>query len=73
MLATLVLLAAEAEKSKAPFYIFAILLVLTALGTSFYGISNHETFPPSGRAATALIGVFILLVAGTMLTAVLTA
>jgi hypothetical protein len=73
MLATLVLVAAEAGKSKTPFYILAVCLVGLALGTSFYGIANHETFPPSGRAATALVGVFILLVAGTMLTAVLTA
>jgi peptidoglycan/LPS O-acetylase OafA/YrhL len=73
MLAALLLLAAEGEKSKTPFYICAAALVLFALGLAGVGISRHETFPPSRGAATALIGVCILLVAGTMVTAVVTA
>jgi hypothetical protein len=72
MLATLVL-AAESETSKTPFYILAALLVCFALGLSALGISRHETFPPSRGVATLVIGTCIVLVAGTMVTAVLTA
>jgi hypothetical protein len=72
MLATL-LIAAESGTSKTPFYIFAAALVAFALGLSAIGVARHETFPPSRGAATALIGVCIVLVAGTMLSAVLTA
>ena len=36
------------------------------------GIRRHETFPSSRGGATALIGVCVLLVAGTMVTAVVT-
>jgi hypothetical protein len=71
MLAAL-LIAAESEKSKTPFYIFAAALVVYALAVSFFGIRKHETFPGSKGAATALIGVCVLLVAGTMVTAVVT-
>jgi multisubunit Na+/H+ antiporter MnhB subunit len=73
MLATLLIAAGEAEPSKTAFYIFAVALVAFALGLSAVGVARHETFPPSRGAATALIGVCILLVAGTMLSAVLTA
>ena len=73
MLATLLLLAAEGEKSKTPFYLCAAVLVVFALSLSAIGISRHETFPPSRGAATALLGVCILLVAATMATAVITA
>jgi hypothetical protein len=72
MLATL-LLAAESSTSKTPFYIVAGLLILFAAGLSAVGISRHETFPPSRGMATLLIGTCIVLVAGTMATAVLTA
>jgi hypothetical protein len=34
---------------------------------------RHETFPSSSGAARGLVGVCVLLVAGTMVTAVLTA
>jgi hypothetical protein len=73
MLATLLLTAEAAAPSKAPFYILAGALVAFALGLSAIGVARHETFPPSRGAATALIGVCVLLVAGTMLTAVTTA
>jgi hypothetical protein len=73
MLATLLLTAEAAAPSKAPFYILAGALVAFALGLSAIGVTRHETFPPSRGAATALIGVCVLLVAGTMLTAVTTA
>jgi hypothetical protein len=72
MLATL-LLAAESEPSKTPFYIFAILLVGFAIGLSAFGISRHETFPPTRAVAALLIATCVVLVAGTMTTAVLTA
>jgi hypothetical protein len=73
MLATLLLAAEEAEPSKTAFYVLAACLVAYALGLSAIGVARHETFPPTRGAATALIGVCILLVAGTMLSAVLTA
>jgi hypothetical protein len=74
MLATLLLAAEEAaEPSKTPFYIFAVALVAYALGLSAIGVTRHETFPPSRGLATALIVVCMGLVAGTMVTAVVTA
>jgi hypothetical protein len=73
MPAALLLAAEEAAHSKTPFYIFAAALVVFALSLSAVGVARHETFPPSRGAATALIGLCMLLVAGTMLSAVLTA
>jgi hypothetical protein len=72
MLATL-LAATEAAPSKTPFYVCAGALILFAALLSAVGTVRHETFPPSRGLATALIGVCILLVAGTMFTAVITA
>jgi hypothetical protein len=73
MLAVLLLAAEEAaEPSKTPFYILASLLVAFALILSFIGTARHETFPPSRGAQTAIIGIAALLVAGTMVTAVVT-
>jgi hypothetical protein len=71
MLAAL-LLAAD-EPSKAPFYIFAGLLILFGFGLGIFGTMRHGTFPPSDGAARAVILVCALLVAGTMVTAVITA
>jgi hypothetical protein len=73
MLAALFLAEELAEKSKAPFYIFAGLLVLFGFGLGIGGTLRLQTFPPSGGAVRALIGVCVVLVAGTMVTAVLTA
>jgi hypothetical protein len=73
MLATLLLAAEEAEPSKAPFYILAGLLILFAVGLTAVGTARHENFPPSEAAARAIMGVCALLVAGTMVTAVITA
>jgi hypothetical protein len=73
MLAVLLLAAEEAaEPSKAPFYILASLLVAFALILAAIGTARHETFPPSRGVSTAIIGVGVLLVAGTMVTAVIT-
>jgi hypothetical protein len=73
MLATLLLAAGDAAPSKAPFYLCAGALVVFALALSAVGAARHETFPPSRGLATLLIGVCIVLVAGTMVTAVITA
>jgi hypothetical protein len=71
MLATL-MLAAE-EPSKAPFYVFAGALIVFAVALTALGLSRHETFPGSEGAGRALTLVCALLVAGTMVTAVITA
>jgi hypothetical protein len=73
MLAALLLAAEAAEKSKTPFYIFAGLLILFGFGLGIGGAMRHETFPPSDGAGRAIIGIGALLVAGTMVTAVITA
>jgi hypothetical protein len=73
MLATVLLAAAEAAPSKTPFYLCAGALIVFAALLAAVGTARHETFPPSRGLATALIGVCILLVAGTMVTAVVTA
>ena len=73
MLAVLLLAAEEAEEaSKTPFYIFAAALVVFALVLAFVGTARHETFPPTRGVQRAIIGLGALLVAGTMVTAVLT-
>jgi hypothetical protein len=73
MLATFLLAAGEAAPSKTPFYLCAGALIVFAALLSAVGAVRHETFPPSRGMATVLIGVCILLVAGTMFTAVITA
>jgi hypothetical protein len=73
MLAVLLLATEEAaEPSKTPFYILAGALVAFALILAFIGTARHETFPRSRGVQTAIIGIAALLVAGTMVTAVLT-
>ncbi len=74
MLST-VLFAAEAgaESDKTLFYVVGVLLVLFALAVSAAGISRHETFPGSKRAARGLMGLAALLVAFAMASAVITA
>jgi hypothetical protein len=73
MLAALLMAEELAKKSKTPFYIFAGLLILFAFSLGIGGTLRHETFPPSSGAMRGLMGVCALLVAGTMVTAVLTA
>jgi hypothetical protein len=68
-----VLIAAAEETSKTPFYILAALLVVSALGLAAIGIRRHETFPASDGAQRATIAYFVVLVAATMVSAVLTA
>jgi hypothetical protein len=71
----LLLQAAEhaAEPSKTPFYVMASVLVLYALSLSAVGTVRHETFPSSQGTQRAIMLLGVLLVAGTMLTAVTTA
>jgi hypothetical protein len=73
MLAALSLAAELAEKSKTPFYLVAGCLIVFGFGLGIVGTMRHETFPPSAGTVRALIGVCLVLVAGTMVTAVLTA
>ena len=73
MLAALLMAEELAEKSKTPFYIFAGLLILFGFGLGIGGTMRHETWPASGGTVRTLIGVCMVLVAGTMVTAVLTA
>ena len=61
-----------AEPSKTPFYIMASALIAFALILAFVGTARHETFPPSRGLQRGLIGLGALLVAGTMVTAVIT-
>jgi hypothetical protein len=72
LLAVLQEVAEEAEPSKAPFYIAAGLLVLFAALLSIVGTRRHETFPPTKGLSRALMLVCAVLVAGTMVTAVIT-
>jgi hypothetical protein len=71
----LLLQAAEeaAEPSKTAFYIHASCLVAFALILGAVGAARHETFPPTQGVQRAIILVGVLLVAGTMFSAVITA
>jgi hypothetical protein len=71
----LLLQAAEeaSEPSKVPFYILAGGLIAFAAILAAVGTARHETFPPSRGAQRAIMLVGVLLVAGTMFTAVVTA
>jgi hypothetical protein len=70
---TVLAAAEEAEKSKTVFYILAGTLVVFALAISAIGITRHDAFPPSKRAARAAMALAALLVFSTMASAVLTA
>jgi hypothetical protein len=72
----LVLLAAETledEPSKAPFYIMGGILALFGVGLAAVGIARHATFPPSAGVQRAVVALAVLLAAGAMATAVITA
>jgi uncharacterized membrane protein len=60
------------EPSKTAFYIAGGLLVALALGVSALGVRS-ETFPRSRGAQLVVIGLSAVLVAASMLTAVVTA
>ena len=73
MLAMLFMAEDLAEKSKTSFYILAGLLIVFGFGLGIGGTMRHETWPASSGTVRTLIGVCMVLVAGTMVTAVLTA
>jgi hypothetical protein len=62
-----------AEPDQTLFYVFAGALTAFAVLLAIVGTLRHETFPPTRAAATAIMLVCALLVAGTMVTAVVTA
>lgn len=49
----------------AAYYVLGILLVVWGLGLSVFGLTR-EDFPPTGAAGRALVGVTLVLVAGTL-------
>jgi uncharacterized cupredoxin-like copper-binding protein len=55
----------------AAYYVLGILLVAWGLGLAIYGLTRPD-FPPTGSAGRALVGVTVLLVAGTLTTLLLT-
>jgi hypothetical protein len=63
----------EDKPSKVPFYILAGLLVVAAVGLTAIGIRRHESFPGSDGAMRGTIAFFVVLAAGAMITAVVTA
>jgi hypothetical protein len=60
------------ESSKAAFYIAGGVLAGFAVVISAIGIRGHETFPPSRGAARAVMLLAAVLVAITMVSAILT-
>ena len=74
MLATLVTLAATEgeEPSKTAFFIAGGALAAFAVIIAAIGIRLHRTFPPSRGVAGGVIAIAAVLVAATMLSAVLT-
>jgi drug/metabolite transporter (DMT)-like permease len=62
----------EEETSKTAFYVAGSVLAVFAVIISAIGIRGHETFPPSGGAMRAVIGLAALLVGATMATAIIT-
>jgi hypothetical protein len=72
MVTALLVLASAEATSKTPFYIAGGALVVFAILISALGISRAQTFPASGGARAAVVGVAALLVAAAMATAVLT-
>jgi hypothetical protein len=63
---------AEEEASKTPYYVAGIALAAFAVIVSAIGISRHETFPPTKGATRAVMGLAVILVVATMASAVLT-
>lgn len=55
----------------AAYYVLGILLVAWGLGLSIFGLT-HADFPPAGSAGRALVGVTVVLVAGTLTALLLT-
>jgi hypothetical protein len=66
------LLVAADKPDKTLFYVFAVALIAFALTLAAIGTARHETFPPSRGVATGLMLLAVVLVAGTMFSAVAT-
>jgi hypothetical protein len=60
------------EGSKVAYYALGGILSVFAVVVSAIGIRREETFPPTTGAARAVMGLALLLVLGTMASAVLT-
>jgi hypothetical protein len=71
-LVTLAAAAAEEETSQAAFYISGGVLAAAAVIVSAIGVLRHETFPPTRGAMVGVIGLFVVLVAVTVATAIIT-
>jgi hypothetical protein len=71
--ALLTLAAEEGGTSHTPFYVAGAVLAGWAVLVAAVGILRHETFPPSAGGRAAIIGVTLVLMAATMVTAVVTA
>jgi len=70
---TVIAAAAEHEESsKTLFYVAGAILAAFAVIIAAIGIRGHETFPPSKRAARAVMALAAVLVAFTMFSAVIT-
>jgi hypothetical protein len=67
----LVTFAAE-ETSKTPYYVSAAALAAFAVVISAIGISRHETFPATKAASRVVMLIAAVIVAATMVSAVLT-
>ncbi len=62
----------EEEVSRTPFYLAGGALAAFAVLVAAVGIARHEHFPPTPAVARGIMGLGALLVAATMVTAVLT-
>jgi hypothetical protein len=72
--ALLVFAATEGEEtSKTLFYVMGGVLAAWAVLVSAVGITRHATFPPGRGAATGVMLVSLILVAGAMASAIITA
>jgi hypothetical protein len=74
VLATLLTFAATEghESSKTLFYVVGSALAAFAVVVSAIGIARHRTFPPSRGAARGVMALAAVLVAATMVSAIVT-
>jgi predicted Na+-dependent transporter len=74
VLAAVVTLAAEeGGPSHLPFYVTGAVLAAWAVLVAAFGIMRPDTFPSSSGGRAAVIGLTLLLMGATMVTAVVTA
>jgi hypothetical protein len=70
-IATFVLAVDKHEPAKLPFYIGGSALALWAVLVGFFGLRS-DSFPDGNRAARAVMGTSVVLVAAAMATALIT-